>query len=178
MIEPPNQVRTKRLALRRPVLEDAEAIFEEYAADPEVTRYLTWVPHSERSTVVEFLASAIDGNASGKSYSWILSKPDEGTAIGMLGARVLGHMLDIGYVLGRRHWGNGYMPEAISWLAEWALQQAGVFRVSAVCDIENIASARALEKSNFEREGVLHRWIVLPNRSSEPRDCYIYGRAR
>jgi RimJ/RimL family protein N-acetyltransferase len=178
VIETPKEIRTKRLLLRWPVIEDAEAIFEEYATDPDVTRYLTWAPHKELATVIEYLSGVIDSNDSGGSYCWALCKPAETSVIGMLGARIRGHMVDIGYVLGRKHWGNGYMTEAVSWLAEWALQQPGVFRVWAVCDTENVASARVLEKSHFKREGTLRRWIIHPNRSDEPRDCYIYGRAR
>ena len=166
------------MLLRWPVIEDAQAIFEEYAADPEVTRYLTWAPHKELATVIQYLAGAIERNESAASYCWALCTPKDDRVIGMVGARVRGHMVDIGYVLGRKHWGNGYMTESASWLAEWALQLPGVFRVWAVCDIANKASARVLEKSRFEREGLLRRWIIHPNCSDEPRDCYVYGRAR
>lgn len=178
MIHAPREARTERLVLRWPVIEDTQAIFEEYATDPEVTRYLTWVPHKEPATVMEFLAGVIKQNESGGWYSWALCKPEDDRVIGMVAGRVCGHMVDIGYVLGRKHWGNGYMTESASWLAEWALQLPGVFRVWAVCDIENMASARVLEKSQFQREGILRRWINHPNRSDEPRDCYVYARAR
>ena len=178
VIEPPQAFRTKRLSLRWPVVEDARAIFEEYATDPEVTRYLTWEPHTELASVAGFLRLAISGNESGESHSWSISRVGEDRVIGMLGARFRGYKVDVGYVLGRRHWGQGYMPEAVSWLAEWALRQTGIFRVWAVCDVENTASARTLEKSGFEREGLLRRWILHPNRSPEPRDCFIYARAR
>jgi len=178
VIEPPREIRTKRLWLRWPGLADAEAIFEEYATDPEVTRYLTWRPHSELGTVTAFLEDTIAHNESGHAYSWALTDSAAGRTIGMLGARVRGHMIDIGYVLAKKYWGKGYMPEAVSWFTEWAIRQPGIYRVWAVCDTQNLASARTLEKSGFEREGMLHRWIVHPNVSSEPRDCYIYGRSR
>lgn len=178
VIQTPREARTERLVLRWPVTEDAQAIFEEYAADPEVTRYLTWTPHKEPATVIEYLAGVIEQNESGGSYCWALCNPDSNRVIGMIGGRVRGHRVDIGYVLGREHWGVGYMTESVSWLAEWALQLPGVFRVWAVCDTENRASARVLEKSQFEREGTLRRWIIHPNRSDEPRDCYVYGRVR
>jgi len=41
----PDLVRTTRLTLRRPRLSDARAVFEEYASDPEVTRYMDWPTH-------------------------------------------------------------------------------------------------------------------------------------
>ena len=178
MIEPPNELRTKRLLLRTPVIGDAAAIFNEYAADPEVTRYLTWAPHRELETVAEFLQNLIDRRLAGEEIPWLLELPEECRVIGMIVARVETCRVDIGYVLGRKHWNRGYMAEAISAVADWWLSQPEIFRVTAVCDTENVASARALEKAGFRREGELPRWILLPNRSNEPRDCYIYGRVR
>jgi len=40
------------------------------------------------------------------------------------------------------------------------------------------ASARVMEKVGLEREGLLRRWIMHPNVSSEPRDCFAYARSR
>jgi RimJ/RimL family protein N-acetyltransferase len=49
--------RTTRLVLRKPRLADAPAIFERYASDPEVTRFLSWPRHStvaDTRTFIEF----------------------------------------------------------------------------------------------------------------------------
>ncbi len=178
MIKPPAELRTGSLRLREPVLSDAEAIFEEYASDPEVTRYMTWVPHQTLATVSEFLEELDSRAKSGEEFSWVITTNDADRAVGMIGARVREFKVDIGYVLGRAHWGKGYMTEAVSTLSEWMLARSEVFRVWAVCDIENPASARVLEKSNFMREGILRRWMSHPNLSSEPRDCFMYGRVR
>ena len=70
------------------------------------------------------------------------------------------------------------MSEAVRLLVTWAMQQSPIFRVRAVCDTANLASARVLEKAGLEREGILRRWIVHPNISSEPRDCFVYARVR
>jgi RimJ/RimL family protein N-acetyltransferase len=80
-------------------------------------------------------------------------------------------------IIGRR-WRQGLMTEVLSEVAAWALRQRSIFRIGAVCDVENIGSARVLEKSGFVREGVLRRWLVHPNISDEPRDCYNYSRVR
>jgi RimJ/RimL family protein N-acetyltransferase len=160
------------------MLTDAKAIFEEYAADAEVTRYLTWTPHEAEETVTEFLKVILSRAESGEEFSWVLTTHDSDRAIGMLGARIRGHKVDIGYVLGRAHWRKGYMTEAVTELTEWMLSRPGIFRAWAVCDVENVASARILEKARFEQEGILRRWIMHPNRSAEPRDCFVYGRVR
>jgi len=176
--KPPSEISTSSLRLREPVLADAEAIYEEYAADPDVTRYMTWVPHSAAATVADFLQVLAARANAGEEYSWVLTKSGSDRAIGMIGARVRGFKVDIGYVVGRAHWGKGYMTEAVTAVAERFLSMPEIFRVWAVCDMENPASARVLEKSGFTREGSLRRWMSHPNISPEPRDCYIYGRVR
>jgi RimJ/RimL family protein N-acetyltransferase len=70
------------------------------------------------------------------------------------------------------------MTEALSEVAHWALRQPEIFRISAVCDVENIASARVMEKAGLIREGLLRRWLVHPNISDKPRDCFAYAKAR
>jgi ribosomal-protein-alanine N-acetyltransferase len=47
-----------------------------------------------------------------------------------------------------------------------------------VCDVENIGSARVMEKSGLVREGLLRRYLVHPSISKEPRDCFSYARVR
>ena len=88
------------------------------------------------------------------------------------------HRLDCGYVLARRWWRQGLMTEVLGEVTLWAFRQPSVFRIGAVCDVENIGSARVLEKSGFIREGLLRRWLLHPNISDEPRDCYSYARVR
>jgi ribosomal-protein-alanine N-acetyltransferase len=58
------------------------------------------------------------------------------------------------------------------------MRQPAVFRISAVCDVDNIGSARVMEKADLVREGVLRRWLVHPNISDQPRDCFSYARVR
>src|SRR5437660_11053573 len=86
------------------------------------------------------------------------------------------HRLDCGYVLARPWWRQGLMTEVLTEVTVWALRQPSVFRIGAVCDFENIGSARVLEKSGFIREGRLGRWLLHPNISGEPPDCVRYTR--
>jgi len=157
---------------------DTDAIFSEYAADREVVRYLTFAPHVTTSTVQEYLASLLQRCRAGQEHAWALTLPGDDRLFGMIGARLHGHRADIGYVMARRCWNRGYMTEAIDVVTDWLLAQAPIFRVWAVCDVENARSARALEKARFEREGTLRRWIIHPNVSEDPRDCHVYARVR
>ena len=42
------ELETKRLHLRRIRAEDAETMFDNWASDAQVTKYLTWSPHENR----------------------------------------------------------------------------------------------------------------------------------
>ncbi len=81
----------------------------------------------------------------------------------------------MGYVLARAYWNRGYMTEAVREVTEWALTQPSILRVWAVCDVENAASVRVLKKAGFQQEGILRRWLIHPDISDEPRDCYCYA---
>ncbi|MEW6032277.1 MAG: GNAT family N-acetyltransferase [Bacillota bacterium] len=169
---------TARLELRPPTLDDAQAIFSGYAQDREVTRYLVWRPHSNLEETRMFLQSCLDGWASGSELTWAITLAGSGDLIGMVASGPCGHKADLGYVLARPYWGNGYMTEAVSAVIEWLFSVPEVYRVWAVCDTANLASARVMEKVGMTREGLLKRWNVHPNVSSEPRDCYVYARVR
>jgi ribosomal-protein-alanine N-acetyltransferase len=171
-------IHTERLLLRPPELADADTVFQSYAQDPEVTRYLTWRPHRSLADTQKVIRAIIDEWSGGTRFTWAITRADDGAVLGMLAARVEGHMAVIGYVLARSAWGNGYMPEAVRGVIEalWALP--AIFRIWAVCDVENVASARVLEKAGMLREGRLARFIVLPNLGAEPRDVYCYAIVR
>ena len=70
------------------------------------------------------------------------------------------------------------MTEALAAATDWTLGQPGIWRISGVCDVENLASARVMEKAGLVREGVLRRWIVHPNLSDAPRDSFSYAKVR
>ena len=174
----PERIDAQRLRLRSPVIDDAKVIFESYAQDPLVCRYMIWAPHESEVVTRAFIASCIEAWAAGVRLPYVITHRESGEVIGMLESRLLGTTVDIGYVLARAHWGQGYMPEAIRALAAACLGDPGLYRVQATCDTENVASQRALEKAGFEREGRLARYIVHPNVSPEPRACFMYARCR
>jgi hypothetical protein len=85
---------------------------------------------------------------------------------------------DVGYLTARPWWGQGLMTEVLTEVVDWAMGQPSVFRIGAFCDVDNVASARVMEKSGLVREGLLRRWLMHPNISDEPRDCFSYARVR
>jgi [ribosomal protein S5]-alanine N-acetyltransferase len=154
---------------------DAQIIFDDYARDPDVARYMTWRPHRSVDETVEFLARCERVWADRSAFPWTLWLKDGGAFAGMIEIRVRTHSVDLGYALARRRWRQGLMSEALAAVVQWAFAQPGIFRVWATCDVDNVASARVLERVGMEREGVLRRWLVHPNLGDEPRDCSCYS---
>lgn len=139
---------------------------------------MIWRPHASEVVTQEFIASCIEAWKSGTRFAYVITKRDSSQAIGMIEARLLGATVDIGYVIAQSHWGEGLMPEAIAAIAADALANPAFFRVQATCDVENIPSQRALEKSGFKREGRLERHTIHPNISPEPRACFMYAKCK
>ena len=174
----PDTITTPRLGLRPVAADDAPAIFRSYAQDPEVTRYLAWRPHRTVADTEAYLAACLAlSPASARVYA--LVGRDDGALAGSLHLRrPAPHRVECGYLLARPFWGRGLMTEALAAAVDWALAAPGVFRIGAVCDVDNPGSARVMEKAGLAREGLLRRWMVHPNVSDEPRDCFAHGRAR
>jgi len=180
MPRPPESFTTERLRARLPRADDAEAAFAAYAADPEVTRFLSWRCYTDVAALRDFLrgASRIWETGADGHYPWMLCLRDSGQVVGSIGVSIDMHGVMLGYVLGRAHWNQGLMTEAVRHVAAWALAQPPLFRVWAFCDAANPASARVMEKAGLVREGLLRRWHVCPTIGPEPRDCLTYAKVR
>lgn len=174
---PPDELETARLRLRRLRLDDAAAMFD-YASDLEVTRFLTFPPATEISFVVEFVERCEQVWLDGSAFPWGITLHSHDELLGTVEARPTAHGVELGYVLRRSSWGNGYMTEAVRAVTDWALGEDTGYRVWAYVDTANIASQRVLEKAGMIREGTLHRWAHHPNLSQEPSDSYMYARWR
>jgi RimJ/RimL family protein N-acetyltransferase len=167
----------QRLRLRRPRLSDAPAIFES-ASDPDVARYADWPISTSISSVQERLRAREHEWSSGAEFHWIVTLPPDDRAIGGIACTISGHAAEFGFLVARRFWRRGYATEAACAIVEWIFSVPSVWRLSATCDVENVASARVLEKAGLKREAVLRRAIVRPNLSLEPRDAFLYSKVR
>jgi RimJ/RimL family protein N-acetyltransferase len=177
-LRPPEEIITARLRLRVPVLADAPRIFERWTQDPEVTRYLVWTPHRNLQESESHIQRCLSGWDSGESFTWLIETLDAAKLVGSIAARVQPHGINLGYLLARDAWGEGYMAEAVDAVAAWFLLQPRVERVWATCDVENASSARVLAKAGFAYEGTLRRWDVHPNLGETRRDALCYSRIR
>jgi RimJ/RimL family protein N-acetyltransferase len=170
-------VETGRLLLRPPAHEDAEAIFERYASDAEVTRYLGWSRHTSVQDTRAFVGFSLAEWARWGVGPLLAFDKVNGTMLGATGLVMeTSDRAATGYVLARDAWGKGYATESL--LAMVALAaEFHVARLYALCHVDHRASWHVLEKCGFEREGVLPRHSVFPNLTPEPLDVLSYARS-
>ena len=167
---------TARLCLRPIRTEDAAAIFDAYAQDAEVSRYLSWRPHVSLGETQDYVA-AVTGRRDQRVY--VLTSREDGAVIGSFDLRhPAPGRLSFGYVLARAQWGRGLMTEGLDKVAGWALTQPGIWRIGSCADIDNRASMRVMEKAGLHREGVLRRWAIQPNLGPAPRDFVAFAKVR
>jgi [ribosomal protein S5]-alanine N-acetyltransferase len=175
----PHVIETSRLTLRRPRPEDAESIFTAYAQDEEVCRYLIWSPHKSIADTNEFLERALSAWETKRAFPYVITRREDQRLIGTIDLRLNDYKADVGYVLAREFWNRGFMTEALRGVMNAAFALEGVYRVWALCDVDNTSSARVMEKAGMVYEGTLRRYSLHPNvNPHEPRDVRVYAKIR
>ena len=156
-------IETERLILRPPRLDDAEVMFERYASDPRVTKYLAWPTHRSVDDTRDFLTFS-----AGEWHRWpagpfIIESRDTKHMLGSTGLGFdSGEEAATGYVLAHDAWGRGYATEALTAMRDLA-GRLRLKKLYALCHPDHRASAHVLEKCGFALETTLRRHAEFPN---------------
>ncbi len=153
---------TARLTVRAVRAADLDDLLQ-VNSDDTVTRYLpysSWEgPDDGRAWLHRM--QALETGASGRQLVLVLK--DTGQVIGTLllfKFDAVSQRAEVGYVLGRVHWGGGLMFEALQAACAQALGSSGLRRLEAEVDTDNAASNGLLLRLGFTREGTLRqRWV-------------------
>lgn len=136
-----DELRTKRLLLRRARLSDAIAMHA-IMSDPIAMRYWSTPPHGELAQTERWMASMVDSD-SAASDDFIVTL--EGAVIGKLGAWKLP---EVGFLVARNCWGRGYGVEAMAAFIE---RRRGLCSTELTADVDprNAASLKLLARCGF-----------------------------
>lgn len=194
------ELETTRLILREFEKEDYNLVHQ-YASDAEVVRFMSWGPNNEEDTL-NFILKALGWQQEQprKVFDFAVVDKWQKRLIGSCGFHLartasegssqaialatngaynldpLSHTRDqngaIGYCFGKESWGKGYATEAAGAVIKYAFKKLSMHKMFAVCDVDNKASARVLEKVGMRKEGHLLEDIKIKGRW---RDSYLYG---
>ena len=153
------EIRTPRLLLRRWCADDL-APMAEINADPEVMRWIrdgSVLAPQETAQAIERWEAEWDGQGFGL---FAVELRASGELIGFTGLavpRFLPEILpavEIGWRLGRRYWGRGYVSEAARAAMEFAREVRGLDRLVSIARVGNTASENVMRKLGMvpERE--------------------------
>ena len=154
-------IETHRLILRPFRVEDAPAMFRNWAHDATVTEFLTWPPHVSEQATAELLAKWEKQTAEDPSYyTWAIELKSLGEPIGSISAMHVNESVEsaeIGWCIGRPWWGQGIMPEAGAAVFAYLFDEVGINRICARHDVRNPKSGRVMQKLGMTFEGVLRQ---------------------
>ncbi|WEG07962.1 GNAT family N-acetyltransferase [Microbacterium horticulturae] len=157
----PVTLRTARLELALPTLDDAESITAA-AADPEVPRWTTLPSPYSLDDARDFIARAAAWTDEGSQLNWAIRH--EGAWVGMIGLAHLeqGGAAEIGYWMAAPARGRGFLAEAARAVIDYAFAELKLARIEWRAVVGNIPSARTARALGFRYEGMLRQALSDP----------------
>lgn len=181
------QLETERLILRRLLPQDAAQMYQNWASDPEVTRWLRWEPHKDPAETQELLTAWAALYPNPDYYQWAIVEKAGGQVFGSIsvcnsllgepqqktewpGLNLADGLWEPGYCIGRKWWNQGFTTEALQAVVDfWFTQVQGDFLVCCHA-VPNPASGKVMEKAGF----VYHHNAVYHKFDGTPVECRSY----
>jgi [ribosomal protein S5]-alanine N-acetyltransferase len=154
------------------------ACVEEASRDPRIPQGTTVPAVFTRAEGIAWIERQWRRAENGEGVSLATAEAATGEAVGVVvlllrpngGRRA--PTAEIGYWVIDRGRGRGYASRAVGLVARWGLTDAGLDRIEALVEPENVASQRVLERAGFQREGHLRSYLVFGDRRA---DALIYS---
>ncbi len=153
-------IKTNRLVCRQITNEDAQ-ILHQYWSDPDVTKYFSLEPFKtmkETLGMIELLNSMPENN---QGVRWAITRASDGKVLGTCGFhnhKPEHFRAEMGYELGKEHWGQGIIDEAITAILGYGFNQMNYNRIEAFVNYGNARSTRFLERMGFKLDGMLREY--------------------
>jgi [ribosomal protein S5]-alanine N-acetyltransferase len=155
---------TERLILREFREEDWEAVHE-YGSNPETVKYMPFGPNTVQMTR-DFLKTVLDNQKAQPrlSFDFALINKIDNKLIGSCRIKIANAGYkegELGYILNRQYWNQGYMSEAAGKVMAFGFEQLGLHRIYAACNHDNTGSYRVMEKNGMRREGLFRECELI-----------------
>ena len=167
-VVPPETVDLDGFHLRRPTLDDADALHQ--AVKASFTELHPWMPWCtepvEFAQQREFIERSESSWAAGTAFNWLIMDAG-GDLIGTIGLmdRVGPGGLEIGYWLRSDATGRGVMTRATARVTDIALGLPGIERVEIHCDAANVRSAAVPRRLGYRLDRETQAEATAPGES-------------
>ncbi len=169
---------TERLYLRPVSVKDAEILHTEILGNKERLYYLDWNYSADINATKAFVENIISNYQKEFFFFWLIEEKLTRNFIGCVmvcNSDIKRRLAEIEYVAGEKAQGHGYITEALKRVIQYLIQEIGYYRIEGVCNIENTASARVMEKAGMVLEGTLRGRALNLNEAGNPGDLRIYS---
>jgi ribosomal-protein-alanine N-acetyltransferase len=172
-VSPPPILETERMRLEPLRPDDTRNIFP-LMADAEVMAFWDVGEIDDPDVIANIVDGQVAEMAEGRAVYWAMRGLTDGAFLGTCDLSEIDrrhHRAEVGFMLGREAWGQGYALEAMQAVLAYAGGR-GVRRLLARTHLGNRRSEALLEKLGFEEEGMLRGHVL---REGERRDCRLFG---
>ena len=164
---------TERLVLTPVTAADAALVYP-VMADPEVMAHMDSIEVDDADQVLAFVEGQVGEMERGEAFYWSVRLAADGTYLGSCDLSDIDwrhHRAEVGFVLSRPAWGQGYGYEAMQAVLGHAAS-LGFRRLWARTLVGNNASDKLLVKLGFEQEGYMRGHV---DRDGDRRDVRLWG---
>jgi RimJ/RimL family protein N-acetyltransferase len=143
-----------RIVLRRPRMSDVDAI-SEYCKDRQISKWISTMPYPyKKKDAVSFVKDSVKKWKNKTDYIYEIEY--EGKLAGTIGLHVKGDdKAELGYWIGKPHWGKGLIPEAAKLLMKEAFKRLNLNKIYARYLEGNEKSERVMQKIGMKYEAWL-----------------------
>jgi RimJ/RimL family protein N-acetyltransferase len=169
---------TERLVLKRMAEDDTVLYYKEILSDKERLYYLDWDCAADIDEAKAIVNDMIARYHEGDYFFWVIREKSASETVGYIWvcrSEKTRRLAELEYVMCKDAEGHGYMTEAVRRVLDYLLSEVGYFRVEAVCNVENAASAKVMEKAGMIFEGVLRGRAKRKNAAGNPGDLRIFA---
>lgn len=153
-------IQTDRLILRPFQLEDAAAMFRNWASDKKVTEFLRWPAHGDIGVTESVIREWVAEYEKPDFYQWAIVLKEIHEPVGSISVVDMNErvdMLHIGYCIGRKWWRQGITSEAYAAILPYLFEEVGANRVESQHDPNNPHSGSVMKKCGLKYEGTLRQ---------------------
>jgi len=150
------QIETERLILRQFIMDDIEKVYQNWANDDEVTKYLMWESHKDKNVTKAILEDWIKNYSKNDFYQWAIVPKDINEPVGSISIVRKDDkikMVHFGYCIGKKWWNKGFTSEALSTLIKYFFEDVNVNRIKSRHDPNNPNSGKVMIKCGMKCEG-------------------------
>jgi len=155
------ELKTSRLLLKPIAVTDLDSLWP-YVQDNEISKYMSWEPHAEKSETITFIERLVTNFNEEKGITWSIFLNNEFCGIFSIISILTNHRSlifkrgELAYWLGTEFQGQGIMTEAGKAVIEYAFGELDLHRLTVSHFSINSSSEKLIKKLGFQYIGEEH----------------------